>query len=809
MSDSVDSQMKCFSRRISELVQSLEISLLQTGQGIAGGALQGLADASMLEDYLSCVQKIITEGEQNIQEFEEQKLTIALSHRTPDKTVIQEAILQLHHLQKKLSLIQLKKEFSHIKAFLESDMQVWDSQLEISISLAQLVASEFVELSMGLIEVNGINVLDCSEAVVDQILRESSTAQILVLRERLSNESQGEACSLETALAELTNLGSEFSASKMELIALQNEKKVLQVENERLRAKGSLLLEEKNEVLQSSNFLGQLLDNSEHRWRFLKTQLDLMKSAFQMETRKLDVVEAKLKSKEVEHMKQVDKQRERAAIAEGKKYPQPPQAKSARLVAWPSGSSPPAKTAGSRGSVKSRRPGTKGPSSSVPSRSSRPSRQRTAILSSPQTNTGFSPQTTGNSPQINADSSPQTNAGPSPQTNAGPSPQINADPSPQINADSSPQTTDSSPQTTGSSPQTTGSSPQTTDSSPQTNAGSSPQTNPGSSPQTTGPSPQTTGTRPQTNTGPSTQTNTGPSTQTNTGPSTQTNTGPSTQTNAGPSTQTNTGPSTQTNTGPSTQTNTGPSTQTNAGPSTQTNTGSSPQTNTGPSPQTNAGPSPQTNAGPSPQINAGHSPQTNAGPSPQTNTGPSPQTNAGPSPQTNAGPSPQINADPSPQANADPSPQINAGPSPQTNAPDKEQHLQHSEQHGHQSNQPPQHRKPQSPTAQSIRRQQRKATDHSSGKRHSLADNDAVLQRSSESALASASEQCPPNDKVCKERQMKQSNISKIFTHFKKPPEQTSVKKNQLTHLIHMVASHAPLLLHLKVTHDEDNSQRD
>ncbi|XP_041070164.1 kinectin-like [Carcharodon carcharias] len=183
---------------------------------------------------------------------------------------------------------------------IDMDFREWGFTVNIdSTGVPMVTSSAIPTLTTGdlLIEINGISMLDCSIEELEQAFGEVSTAQILVLRSRGKEctQSMEEACSLENALTELTNLQSEFIAATVELSALRNEKGVMWAEIEKLRARESLLLQENKRVLQSADSLKQLLERSEYRWMFLKEQLETMKGAFQLEKRKLDTVEAKLK----------------------------------------------------------------------------------------------------------------------------------------------------------------------------------------------------------------------------------------------------------------------------------------------------------------------------------------------------------------------------------------------------------------------------------------------------------------------------------------------------------------------------------
>ncbi|XP_059816851.1 uncharacterized protein LOC132388498 isoform X2 [Hypanus sabinus] len=156
-----------------------------------------------------------------------------------------------------------------------------------------------------LIEINGRSARDCSVESLEQMLGETGTTQVLVLRneERQPRKSAEGACALESALKELTDLQSDFIATSVELSALRNEKGEMWAEIQKLRERESLLLQENKRALHSADMLKQLLERSEYRWIFLKEQLEAMKEAFQLETRKLDTVEARLKE-EIDALKQ-------------------------------------------------------------------------------------------------------------------------------------------------------------------------------------------------------------------------------------------------------------------------------------------------------------------------------------------------------------------------------------------------------------------------------------------------------------------------------------------------------------------------
>ncbi|XP_038678194.1 uncharacterized protein LOC119979694 isoform X2 [Scyliorhinus canicula] len=315
-----NNQINLLSQRVLELAQAVETRLQEAGRQIRDLELRKPLDAALLETKLNSIQRMMEEMEGSIQQTEKRKQAFIRDNGCPAKVSVEGAILELHFVQQKLALIQLKEQYTRnmlqngkkalssvvpssgqlLQVHIDMDFREWGFTVNIdSTGVPMVTSSAIPTLTTGdlLIEVNGISMLDCSIEELEQALGEVSIARILVLRsgEKVCIKSMEEACSLENALTELTTLQSEFIAATVELSALRNEKGVMWSEIEKLRARESLLLQENKRVLQSADSLKQLLERSEYRWMFLKEQLEAMKGAFQLEKKKLDSVEIKLK----------------------------------------------------------------------------------------------------------------------------------------------------------------------------------------------------------------------------------------------------------------------------------------------------------------------------------------------------------------------------------------------------------------------------------------------------------------------------------------------------------------------------------
>ncbi|GCB62807.1 hypothetical protein scyTo_0004316 [Scyliorhinus torazame] len=298
-----NNQINLLSQRVLELAQAVETRLQEAGRQIRDVELRKPLDAVSLETKLNSIQRMMQEMEGSIQQTEKRKQAFIRDNGCPAKVTVEGAILELHFVQQKLALIQLKEQYSRVKMLLfvnnlqsmlqngkkalssvapssgqllrvhiNMDFREWGFTVNIdSTGVPMVTSSAIPTLTTGdlLIEVNGISMLDCSIEELEQAFGEVSIAQILVLRsgEKECIKSMEEACSLENALTELTTLQSEFIAATVELSALRNEKGVMWAE----------------------------IEKSEYRWMFLKEQLEAMKGAFQVEKKKLDTVETKLK----------------------------------------------------------------------------------------------------------------------------------------------------------------------------------------------------------------------------------------------------------------------------------------------------------------------------------------------------------------------------------------------------------------------------------------------------------------------------------------------------------------------------------
>ncbi|XP_072893733.1 uncharacterized protein [Hemitrygon akajei] len=360
-------QVPLLNQRVLELSKVVDEGLREAGCQVQECDLWKPLDPALMKDQLGRIQEMMEEVEENILQIELGQQSYSWEDRDLAKASGEDSTLELHLIQQKVVLLQLKQRYCQAKMQLcvndlqdllqqakkplsplvpssaqllqvEVDMdprKQWVS-LDIDPSGTPMVTSSALpvlaegdrvawsvllsswchfcqdtdSLAVGpsryrLIEINGRSARDCSVESLEQMLGETGTTQILVLRneERQPGKSAEGACALESALKELTVLQSDFIATSVELSALRNEKGEMWAEIQKLRERESLLLQENKRALHSADMLKQLLERSEYRWIFLKEQLEAMKGAFQLETRKLDTVEARLKE-EIDALKQ-------------------------------------------------------------------------------------------------------------------------------------------------------------------------------------------------------------------------------------------------------------------------------------------------------------------------------------------------------------------------------------------------------------------------------------------------------------------------------------------------------------------------
>ncbi|XP_069771838.1 uncharacterized protein [Narcine bancroftii] len=324
-------QMSLLSQRVAELSSLVEDELKKAECKIQDSDFWKPVDPVLIQERLDYIQGMMEVAEFNISQTELQKQSGHWENRDLDKASAEGTVLEMHLIQQKLAQTRLKHQFSWTKAQLQgNDLQgVWQQgrsplsplvssaaqllRVEANLDPAELfvtlnidatgtpvvMSSMIPDLAEGdlLIEINGISARGSSLEALEQMFGEASTVQLLVLR---TAERQN-TMSTESAL-ELTKLRLEFLASSSELSALRNEKKEMDVEIKKLREREALLLQENKRVLQSTDSLKQLLERSEYHWMFLKEQLESMRGAFHLETRKLDSVEARLKTGRLEQM---------------------------------------------------------------------------------------------------------------------------------------------------------------------------------------------------------------------------------------------------------------------------------------------------------------------------------------------------------------------------------------------------------------------------------------------------------------------------------------------------------------------------
>ncbi|XP_062915626.1 uncharacterized protein LOC134352238 isoform X1 [Mobula hypostoma] len=324
-------QMPLLNRRVLELSKVVDEGLREAGRQVQECDLWKPLDLVLVKDRLGHIQEMMEEVEENILQIELGRQSYSWEDRNLAKASGEGTALELHLIQQKVVLLQLKQRFCQAKTQLRVNglqdllQQAKKPLSPLVPSSAQLLQVEvdtdprkqWVSLDMDpsgtpmvtwsvlpvlaegdrLIEINGRSARNCSVESLEQMLGEAGTTQILVLRngERQPRKLAEGACALECALKELTDLQSDFFATSVELSALRNEKEEMWAEIQKLRERESLLLQENKRALHSADILKQLLERSECRWVFLKEQLEAMKGAFQLETKKLDTVEARLK----------------------------------------------------------------------------------------------------------------------------------------------------------------------------------------------------------------------------------------------------------------------------------------------------------------------------------------------------------------------------------------------------------------------------------------------------------------------------------------------------------------------------------
>ncbi|XP_055497184.1 uncharacterized protein LOC129700591 [Leucoraja erinacea] len=327
----VKDQESLLPQRVMELSQVVEDGLREASRQAQECNLPKPLDPALVQDRMRCIQGMMQEVEDKVLQAELRKQSCRRLDRNPDKMSAEGTVLELQLIQHKLALIQLKQQFSQVKTQLHlNNLQAKLQQgrkplsplvpdaaqllcmeldvdpdklgciLDIDSSGTPVVKSPVLPLLAEgdlVIEINGGCTRGCSVECLERMFGGVSRAKVLLLRtgERQCARPPDSPCSLEVALKELSSLQSEFIATSVELSSLRNEKEMMLAEMEKLQERESLLLLENKRVLQSSDSLKQLLERSEYRWMFLKDQLEAMKGAFHLETKKLDTVEARLK----------------------------------------------------------------------------------------------------------------------------------------------------------------------------------------------------------------------------------------------------------------------------------------------------------------------------------------------------------------------------------------------------------------------------------------------------------------------------------------------------------------------------------